>query len=135
MDVESANGGVQAKRHGGQAKLSRKTLPEVRGQWQAAIVRAEGCQCAALTASILTLALVASLGSGALRRGRSPRRSRHDDLREWLTYLASDELQGRAVYTEGLGLAAGYIQTHLQDWGLSPRGDNGTIPADRPVGA
>ena len=26
------------------------------------------------------------------------------DLKEWLTYIASDELQGRAVYTTGIGL-------------------------------
>jgi hypothetical protein len=48
------------------------------------------------------------------------------DLKQWLTYLASDELQGRQVYSEGQGLAAGYIQTHLQDWGVTPGGDRGT---------
>jgi hypothetical protein len=48
------------------------------------------------------------------------------DLKTWLTYLASDELQGRATYTEGLGLAAGYIAAHLSQWGVKPAGDNGT---------
>jgi hypothetical protein len=48
------------------------------------------------------------------------------DLKEWLTYIASDELQGRATYTEGLGLAAGYISSHLQQWGVKPAGDHGT---------
>jgi len=48
------------------------------------------------------------------------------DLKAWLTYLASDELQGRATYTEGLGLAAGYIASHLQQWGVKPAGDAGT---------
>ncbi|HVJ28111.1 MAG TPA: M28 family peptidase [Vicinamibacterales bacterium] len=48
------------------------------------------------------------------------------DLKTWLTYLSSDELQGRATYTEGLGLAAGYIAAHLQQWGVKPAGDNGT---------
>ena len=47
-------------------------------------------------------------------------------LKEWLTYIASDELQGRATYTEGLGLAAGYIAEHLKQWGVKPAGDNGT---------
>ena len=42
------------------------------------------------------------------------------DLREWLTFIASDELQGRATYSAGLGLAAAYIQTHLRDWGVRP---------------
>ena len=48
------------------------------------------------------------------------------DLKTWLTYLSSDELQGRATYTEGLGLAAGYIAAHLSQWGVKPAGDNGT---------
>jgi hypothetical protein len=48
------------------------------------------------------------------------------DLKQWLTYLASDELQGRGTYTEGLGLAAGYIASHLAQWGVKPAGDNGT---------
>jgi hypothetical protein len=49
-----------------------------------------------------------------------------EPLKEWLTYIASDELQGRATYSEGLGLAAGYISAHLSQWGVKPAGDNGT---------
>ena len=48
-----------------------------------------------------------------------------ENLREWLGYIASDELEGRATYSTGLGLAAGYIQSHLQEWGVPPNGDNG----------
>jgi hypothetical protein len=48
------------------------------------------------------------------------------DLREWLGYIASDELQGRQVYTEGLGLAAAYIADHLREWGVAPAGDDGS---------
>ena len=51
---------------------------------------------------------------------------RETAAREWLTYLASDQLQGRATYSEGLGLAAAYIAQHLKDWGVKPAGDNGT---------
>jgi hypothetical protein len=51
---------------------------------------------------------------------------KEEPLKEWLTYLASDELQGRATYSEGLGLAAGYISSHLKEWGVKPGGDNGT---------
>jgi hypothetical protein len=47
-------------------------------------------------------------------------------LREWLTYLSSDELQGRATYTEGLGLAAAYITDRLAEWGVKPAGDKGS---------
>jgi len=50
---------------------------------------------------------------------------RPEPLEEWLTYIASDELQGRATYTEGLGLAAGYISAHLAEWGVKPAGDRG----------
>ena len=48
------------------------------------------------------------------------------DTRVWLEYLASDALEGRATYTEGLGLAAAYIADHLRQWGVKPAGDNGT---------
>ncbi len=48
------------------------------------------------------------------------------DLKDWLTYLASDELQGRQIYTEGYGLAAGFISEKLRSWGVKPIGSNGT---------
>src|SRR5437763_8914561 len=48
------------------------------------------------------------------------------DMKEWLTYLASDELQGRQVFTEGYGLAAAYVADHLKAWGVKPLGEGGT---------
>lgn len=42
------------------------------------------------------------------------------DLRRWLTYIASDELQGRQVFQEGLGLAATYIADQLRELGVEP---------------
>ncbi len=45
-----------------------------------------------------------------------------DELKEWLGYIASDDLQGRQIYTEGLGLAAAYIADHLKEWGVKPGG-------------
>ena len=48
------------------------------------------------------------------------------DLKEWLTYIASDELEGRAVYTTGIGLAAAYIEGHLRVWGAKAAGDSGS---------
>jgi hypothetical protein len=77
--------------------------------------------------AVLLALLTASTGAqeGAAARGGAA--SINDkDLEEWLTYLASDELQGRATYTEGLGLAAGYISAHLAQWGVKPAGDRGT---------
>src|SRR5215475_8507751 len=48
------------------------------------------------------------------------------DLQEWLSYLASDELEGRATFSEGLGLAAAYLAEQLRSWGVKPGGDNGS---------
>jgi peptidase M28-like protein len=48
------------------------------------------------------------------------------ELREWLGYIASDELEGRQVFTEGLGLAAAYIADHLAAWHVTPAGEDGT---------
>ncbi len=48
------------------------------------------------------------------------------DLRTWLTYIASDELEGRATFGAGLGLAAGYLQRQLAEWGVTPAGDGGS---------
>ena len=49
------------------------------------------------------------------------------DLKEWLTYLSSDTLQGRQVFSEGYGLAAAYIAERLRSWGVKPIGDEGTF--------
>ena len=48
-------------------------------------------------------------------------------MREWLGYLASDDLQGRQAFTEGYGLAASYVASHLKEWGVKPVGDAGTF--------
>ena len=71
-------------------------------------------------AALLTIAP----GHAASRGGPSSFDVR--DLREWLTYIASDDLQGRATFSAGLGLAASYIESHLRDWGVKPGGDNGS---------
>src|SRR3989442_298782 len=49
-----------------------------------------------------------------------------ESLRVWLTYLSSDELEGRATFSEGLGLAATYIADQLKEAGVKPGGDHGT---------
>jgi hypothetical protein len=48
------------------------------------------------------------------------------DMKEWLTYLASDELQGRQIFTEGYGLAAAYVADRLKEWKVKPLGADGT---------
>ncbi len=59
----------------------------------------------------------ASGGAGAIKT---------PNLREWLTYISSDELGGRAVFTTGFGLAAAYIEDRLHAWGVKPAGDHGS---------
>ena len=49
-----------------------------------------------------------------------------DEMKEWLTYIASDSLQGRQLFTEGLGLAGAYVAEHLKSWGVTPAGDAGS---------
>lgn len=78
-----------------------------------------------ILSSICVIALVSSAGAQRPARGGIGS-IQEDSLEEWLTYLSSDELQGRATYGEGLGLAAQYIAEHLQEWGVKPAGDNGT---------
>ncbi len=48
------------------------------------------------------------------------------NLRAYLSFIASDELQGRDTPSVGLNTAARYIATFLERWGFAPRGDNGT---------
>jgi hypothetical protein len=75
-------------------------------------------------ALVLTALFIVTTGQAASRGGPSSFEPR--DLREWLTYIASDELQGRDTFSAGLGLAAAYIENHLREWGVKPAGDNGS---------
>jgi hypothetical protein len=74
---------------------------------------------ALVSAAVLALVLLPAAAGGGLASIQV------GDLRAWLTYIASDELQGRALYSAGLGLAAGYIQDHLREWHVQPAGDPG----------
>ena len=47
-------------------------------------------------------------------------------LRTYLEFIASDELEGRDTPSRGLDIAAMYIAQHLKTWGLKPGGDSGT---------
>ena len=90
-----------------------------------------GRRVAAFRAWVVVTLLVAAgaaAASGGARRPGSGQASaiRTPDLREWLTYIASDELEGRAVFTTGFGLAAAYVEDHLHAWGVRPAGDPGS---------
>src|SRR5712671_2733872 len=73
---------------------------------------------------VAVLVVVAAIGT-VTAAGRGASAIRNQDLREWLTYIASDGRQGRAVFSAGMGLAAAYIEDHLRAWSLTPGGDHG----------
>jgi Peptidase family M28 len=78
------------------------------------------------TAIFAQLVLIATLvlANPAANGGRNLIKT--DEMREWLTYLSSDELEGRSTFSEGLGLAAAYIAAQLKTWGVRPGGDGGS---------
>ncbi len=47
-------------------------------------------------------------------------------LKDFLTFIASDELEGRDTPSRGLDTAAKYIAQHLSSWGIKPAGGEGT---------
>src|ERR1044072_8666142 len=80
-----------------------------------------------ITAIVLQLALVASFTfTAAQARTNGRDLINAGELKDWLTYLASDEFEGRNTYTEGLGLAAGHIGGQLKSLGVKPGGPNGS---------
>ena len=48
-------------------------------------------------------------------------------MREYLTFIASDEMEGRDTPSRGLDLTAKFLATNLARWGLKPAGDDGTF--------
>src|SRR5471030_452260 len=64
--------------------------------------------------------------SGVAAAGGGRAAIKSQDLKEWLTYISSDELGGRAVFSAGFGLAAAYVEDHLRGWSVKPAGDHGS---------
>ncbi len=48
-------------------------------------------------------------------------------IRDFLTFIAADELEGRDTPSRGLDIAAKFIAFNLSRWGFKPAGDNGTF--------
>jgi hypothetical protein len=49
-----------------------------------------------------------------------------ETLKDFLTFIAADALQGRDTPSPGLDAAANFIAFNLKQWGAKPAGDNGT---------
>lgn len=48
-------------------------------------------------------------------------------LRDYLFFVASDEMEGRNTPSRGLDLTAKFLALNLSRWGFKPAGDNGTF--------
>ena len=48
-------------------------------------------------------------------------------LRDYLTFIASDEMEGRDTPSRGLDTTAKFLAMNLSRWGFKPAGDNGTF--------
>lgn len=50
-----------------------------------------------------------------------------NQMKDYLTFIASDELEGRDTPSRGLDTAAKFLAMNLSRWGFKPAGDNGTF--------
>ena len=76
---------------------------------------------------ILLLLLVASSSLFAFQgKPRGIEVITANQMRAYLSFIASDELEGRLTPSRGLDIAAKFLATNLTNWGFKPAGDNGT---------
>ncbi len=75
--------------------------------------------CAGALASLTTHA-------GAQRSLSNPEQITAPQLKAYLTFVASDEMEGRNTPSRGLDTTALFISTLLTRWGAKPMGDDGT---------
>ncbi len=50
-----------------------------------------------------------------------------NQLKDYLTFIASDEMEGRDTPSRGLDTTAKFLAVNLARWGFKPAGDNGTF--------
>src|SRR6185369_7381300 len=50
-----------------------------------------------------------------------------DQLRDYLTFIASDEMEGRDTPSRGLNTTAKFLAMNLSRWGFKPAGDEGSF--------
>ena len=50
-----------------------------------------------------------------------------NQLRNYLTFIASDEMEGRDTPSRGLDTTAKFLAMNLANWGFKPAGDNGSF--------
>ncbi len=67
---------------------------------------------------------VGTAGTTATRRAAETITA--DQLKDYLYFVASDEMEGRDTPSRGLDLTAKFIAMNLSRWGVKPAGDDGT---------
>jgi len=50
-----------------------------------------------------------------------------NQIKDYLSFIASDEMEGRDTPSRGLDLSAKFLATNLARWGFKPAGDNGSF--------
>jgi len=75
--------------------------------------------------AFLAIALLSLPAFGQMKYGNADAINA-DQLRSYLSFIASDDLEGRNTPSRGLDIAAKFIATHLSRWGFKPAGDNGS---------
>src|ERR1700752_1407504 len=94
-----------------------------------------------LTALLLTSLLIATVPAGYAQRSDKSKKTspasvttqRGVDtiaaaqLRDYLTFIASDEMEGRDTPSRGLDTTAKFLAMNLTRWGFKPAGDNGSF--------
>src|SRR4030095_5525310 len=50
-----------------------------------------------------------------------------NQIKDYLTFIASDEMEGRDTPSRGLDLTAKFLAMNLTRWGFKPAGDNGSF--------
>ncbi|KQW88051.1 hypothetical protein ASC94_25130 [Massilia sp. Root418] len=84
--------------------------------------------------SILAAGLLA-LAAGAQGQDTDPVRADKNMIRAHLTFLADDLLEGRETGSRGYDIAAHYVTTQFLQYGLAPKGDQGSFLQQVPLRA
>jgi hypothetical protein len=81
---------------------------------------------------ILALSFVAQITAQTATKPNSPARRAAENItaaqmKDYLYFIASDEMEGRDTPSRGLDTTAKFIGMNLSRWGFKPAGDDGTF--------
>ncbi|MBA2607246.1 MAG: hypothetical protein H0U96_10315, partial [Acidobacteria bacterium] len=81
---------------------------------------------------LFTFIFQSSASAQTATKAKSPARNASDtitaaQLKDYLYFVASDEMEGRNTPSRGLDITAKFMATLLSRWGFKPAGDDGTF--------